>query len=62
MREQLGLLGSLTGSHPTPSKRGDARRQDGRRGEEGASQEQLADVVALPRREDGSPARRRSDR
>ena len=62
MREQLGLLGSLTGSHPTPPKRGEAQARTGDAGGEGASQEQLADVVALPRREDGTPARRRSDR
>jgi 2-aminoadipate transaminase len=62
MREQLGLLGSLTGSHPTPRKRSEARTRTGDAGGEGASQEQLADVVALPRREDGTPARRRSDR
>jgi 2-aminoadipate transaminase len=62
VREQLGLLGSLTGSHPTPSKRSDAQTRTGDAGGEGAYQEQLADVVALPRREDGTPARRRSDR
>jgi 2-aminoadipate transaminase len=62
MREQLGLLGSLTGSHPTPRKRSEAQTRTGDAGGEGASQEQLADVVALPRREDGTPARRRSDR
>jgi len=62
MREQLGLLGSLTGSHPTPPKRSEAQTRVADAGAEGASQEQLADVVALPRREDGTPARRRSDR
>ncbi len=60
VREQLGLLGSLTGSEQTASssRRGpeQERQQAGERGD------RLADVVALPRRADAGAARRRRDR
>jgi 2-aminoadipate transaminase len=84
IREQLGLLGSLTGtgaaagardraeidrSKPrsaaadpaAAAARGDAQTEDrpARTGEEST---QLADVVALPRRDEASAARRRRDR
>jgi 2-aminoadipate transaminase len=56
MREQLTLLGSLTGSLPSSAQRGDEpepSREGGVR---------LADVVALPRRAEEAPTRRRRDR
>jgi 2-aminoadipate transaminase len=58
IREQLGLLGTLTGSpapapaaKPNPDDRGDSDTDT-----------HLADVVALPRREETAQARRRRDR
>jgi 2-aminoadipate transaminase len=54
MREQLALLGSLSGSRAqTP---GSEPEQDP------VPEQKLADVVALPRREGSSPTRRRRDR
>jgi 2-aminoadipate transaminase len=60
VRTQLGLLGSLTGSAPAASAQA-ARTEDepAPSGERGAP---LADVVALPRRGEAPPARRRRDR
>ncbi|HEY4897792.1 MAG TPA: PLP-dependent aminotransferase family protein [Solirubrobacteraceae bacterium] len=57
VREQVGLLGSLTGSGPTAAKAAlpppaEAPEQTG----------PLADVVALPRRDTATPSRRRRDR
>ena len=60
IREQLGLLGTLTGK---PAGRAPARADSApapAAGEEGHSA--LADVVALPRRDDGAAPRRRRDR
>ena len=56
--EQVGLLGSLTGSGAAGARSG---RSDGEQGadSEGAP---LADVVALPRRQDSARGRRRQDR
>jgi hypothetical protein len=48
--EQVGLLGSLTGSPPPAAPA------------EPAADPQLADVVALPRRPDSERGRRRQDR
>jgi 2-aminoadipate transaminase len=83
MREQLGLLGSLSGGrdpargaslepadapdgtdlHGRPAVAGDATPAAGAGEQPGADGDaQLADVVALPRREDASSARRRRDR
>jgi len=61
MREQLGLLGSLTGSsRPARSNIGQQAGDDPAPGAEGGAP--LADVVALPRREEAASARRRRDR
>jgi 2-aminoadipate transaminase len=60
MREQLGLLGSLSGSE-VPAGSGGQKEQD----EPPAPDEQgvrLADVVALPLRDEAGAARRRRDR
>ena len=57
MREQLGLLGSLSGSPAAEPERHQPPAPATAGGDE-----PLADVVALPRREQGSPARRRRDR
>jgi 2-aminoadipate transaminase len=59
MREQLGLLGSLSGSPAAPQEpRSQAEDEaDGRDDEV-----RLADVVALPRRGEAPAARRRRDR
>ncbi len=76
MREQLGLLGSLTGAGTPasaaaqePADAADASAQHPATGHttEGAPPSaaqagRLADVVALPRRDDASSARRRRDR
>jgi 2-aminoadipate transaminase len=55
VREQLGLFGTLTGSSQTASKSPSAADP----ASEGSP---LADVVALPRRNQEGPARRRLDR
>jgi 2-aminoadipate transaminase len=55
VREQVGLLGSLTGSPPVPGAAHAAEPAT-------PSDAPLADVVALPRREDSRAARRRQDR
>jgi 2-aminoadipate transaminase len=62
VREQLGLLGTLTGSGAKPAASERSDRSAGAAARQDASEGQLADVVALPRREGGTPARRRSDR
>jgi 2-aminoadipate transaminase len=55
LREQVGLLGSLTGSSAAGAAGSSpATRED--------PDQPLADVVALPRREQAPPARRRRDR
>ena len=60
VREQLGLLGSLTGSPPPgTAKPAPAQAETPAAGEAG---EGLADVVALPRRGDLPNARRHRDR
>jgi 2-aminoadipate transaminase len=59
IREQLGLLGSLTGSGEAAGSRG--RPQEGKAGGERAGAP-LADVVALPFRGEAGSARRRQDR
>jgi len=58
VREQLGLLGSLTGS---PARAAGARTPRDEGGPEGGDAP-LADVVALPFRDDAPAARRRRDR
>jgi 2-aminoadipate transaminase len=66
VREQLGLFGTLTGSGQAPSTRPPAAEPASGRpsaaepGSEGSIP--LADVVALPRREQEGSARRRLDR
>jgi 2-aminoadipate transaminase len=59
IREQLGLLGSLTGSGEAAGSRG--RAQEGKASGEKAGAP-LADVVALPFRGEAGSARRRQDR
>src|SRR6266576_5570336 len=59
VREQLGLLGSLTGSPPASGARD--KEEDAATATPGAADARLADVVALPRRGDAE-ARRRLDR
>ena len=65
VREQLGLLGSFTGS---PAGAGDGERSTpGQRGDAepappGEGSAPLADVVELPRRGEAAAARRRQDR
>ncbi len=59
MRVQLGLLGSLSGSAEAAEARAPAR--DGAAAPAGDDVE-LADVVALPRRDGPAPARRSRDR
>jgi hypothetical protein len=73
VREQLGLFGSLTGS-ARPAASGDRSEIEGTATAEGGGQAegdpapaaegsaQLADVVALPRRDDAASTRRRRDR
>jgi 2-aminoadipate transaminase len=57
VREQLGLLGSLTGTGPAaPTPRAADRQEPA---EEGGAP--LADVVALPRRGKAPAARRHQD-
>jgi 2-aminoadipate transaminase len=56
VRAQVGLLGSLSGSPPTP----DAAQQAA--GADAQGEAPLADVVALPRRHGSGTARRRQDR
>jgi 2-aminoadipate transaminase len=58
--EQLGLLGSLTGSGPPRSSR--ARPAEDQPPPSGGGSAPLADVVALPRRGEAAAARRRRDR
>ena len=58
VRDQLGLLGTLTGSHAVPPQRAQPQEAPG----SDESPQQLADVVKLPRREDSPQARRRGDR
>jgi 2-aminoadipate transaminase len=61
MRVQLGLLGSLSGTPVPPAARGPAV-QATNTVPDGGDDAQMADVVALPRREQPTSARRRSDR
>ena len=56
LREQVGLLGSLTGS-PSPASASEAPEQQGEQ-----AGGPLADVVALPRRDSPAQARRTRDR
>jgi hypothetical protein len=58
VREQLGLLGSLTGSVLPGAESAPPRAPE----READSETPLADVVALPRRDQSPPARRRRDR
>ena len=64
VRDQLGLLGTLTGSSAVQSTgreaqpHGDGEQASG----SGEPPEQLADVVKLPRREDSRQARRRGEK
>jgi 2-aminoadipate transaminase len=65
VREQLGLLGSFTGSPASAAAR--ARPKSGRQSDAepappGEASAPLADVVALPRRGEAPAARRRRDR
>ncbi len=60
MREQLGLLGSLTGSAPPGLSQQPPPDDEPSAAPEGSTR--LADVVALPRRGEAAPARRRRDR
>jgi 2-aminoadipate transaminase len=60
IREQLGLLGSLTGEVGSAHSRDRGLEASDR--EAPAGGDRLADVVALPRRGEQPPARRRSDR
>ena len=56
MGGDTGLLGTLTGSQPTSSRRPEAAPdRNGRHGGEDTSP--LADIVALPRRDAEDPAR-----
>ncbi len=59
IREQLGLLGSLTGSPPRVSQGPGANDEPAPAAQDSS---RLADVVALPRRGEAPPARRRRDR
>jgi 2-aminoadipate transaminase len=60
MREQLGLLGSLTGAG-TPAA-ASAPASEGEPAGAADASAPLADVVALPRRDEAAAARRRRDR
>jgi 2-aminoadipate transaminase len=60
MREQLGLLGSLSGSGAAAATPASAPADAP--GHTGEGSAHLADVVELPRRDDASAARRRQDR
>jgi 2-aminoadipate transaminase len=62
-REQLGLLGSLTGERRRTDAAGASRPQHaaGSRAAAASSDEALADVVELPRRKGEAPARRSRD-
>jgi len=55
VREQLSLLGSISGAGPAPATGASVRAASPQEGG-------LADVVALPRRGDAPPARRSGDR
>jgi 2-aminoadipate transaminase len=58
--EQLGLLGSLSGSgRAAPAGEPEASEQAAARGEDGSP---LADVVVFPRRDESTTTRRRRDR
>ena len=58
VREQLGLLGSLTGSVLPGAVSASPQAPE----QEAEPETPLADVVALPRRDQSPPARRRRDR
>jgi 2-aminoadipate transaminase len=58
-REQLSLIGSLSGSPPPAQEQ---RPQREAAASDAPAGEGLADVVALPRRDEPGPARRRRDR
>jgi 2-aminoadipate transaminase len=60
VREQLGLLGSLSGGAPPKGSR--AARADGQEASGEAREAPMADVVALPLRSEAPPARRHRDR
>jgi 2-aminoadipate transaminase len=60
VREQLGLLGSLTGSSAAAAGKRSQAKDEPVGDSEGSPH--LADVVALPRRDGAAPARRRRDR
>jgi 2-aminoadipate transaminase len=60
VREQLGLLGSFSGSAPAAGSDAPPRKAELRSTEPGDAP--LADVVALPFRGEASAARRRRDR
>jgi 2-aminoadipate transaminase len=60
VRDQLGLYGTLTGASATSSPGASTARPDGDQPAE--TNAPLADVVALPRREQDGSARRREDR
>jgi len=60
--QQLGLLGSLTGRTSQASGSAPPREQAADEMQSPADASGLADVVALPRREDAQPARRSRDR
>jgi len=66
VREQVGLLGTLTGSPPSkdvsPSRGAAASRGASERTLPAEDETGLADVVALPRREPDGSARQRRDR
>ncbi len=59
MREQLGLLGTLSGQPSPPAA---AEQQPPSQADDAEADTGLADVVALPRREDTPSVRRRRDR
>jgi 2-aminoadipate transaminase len=59
--EQVGLFGTLTGSAPERTRE-DAPAGDSPAGSEGEGSVDMADVLPLPRREDGDRARRRRRR
>jgi 2-aminoadipate transaminase len=63
VREQVALLGSLSGSPAPPAMRnGPGEQATDAAAERGEGAAPLADVVALPRRGAAGPARRRQDR
>ena len=61
MREQLALLGSLTGT-PGPAGVKQPAPEAGQDAAAPATEPRLADIVALPRRDEETAARRRRDR